>query len=619
MFVLMKNFLYGTISPESIISLFSQAPVGLALLIGEDFVIENANTQILQFWQKDSRVIGLPILEALPEIADQEFPKILRKVYKTGKTYKGSKTKALLERDGLLHTFYFDFIYAPIFSEGVITGTSVVAIDVTETVLSERKLQESELLFKELTEISDHSTALYKGEDLVIEFANDQMIKTWGKTKAVIGKKLEEALPELEGQPFIDILKNIFRTGEPYIATEDPVDLEVDGRLQTFYYSFSYRPLRDASGKVYAIWNSATDVTELVQARIQAQNAVKEYRDLAEAMPHIVWTTDLEGKLVYYNNNLTNFLNLKKEDIDSFDFSTVIHPEDLIRFKGVWEKSTKEQKFFEMEFRLYNPEKDDFVWFVNRATPILDEDGNLIRWIGTSTNIDEFKTLSAQKDTFLGIASHELKTPLTSLKLYAQVLERMLRKTGDDKNAEFAKKMDVQIVKLTSLIGDLLDVTKINSGKIYLNEDVFDFEKLVVEVVEDQQMSTAYKIELHSKPVGMVFADRDRIAQVITNLISNAIKYSPKADRIVVTLTDTENYVELSVQDFGIGMAADKKDKVFEQYYRVSGDEQSTFPGLGLGLYISSQIVERSHGKISVKSTLDYGSTFCFSLPKVNS
>ena len=619
MFVLMKNFLSGTISPESIISLFSQAPVGLALLIGEDFVIENANTQILQFWQKDSRVIGLPILEALPEIADQEFPKILRKVYKTGKTYKGSKTKALLERDGLLHTFYFDFIYAPIFSEGVITGTSVVAIDVTEAVLSERKLQENELLFKELTEISDHSTALYRGEDLVIEFANDQMIKTWGKTKAVIGKKLEEALPELEGQPFIDILKNILRTGESYIAKEDPVDLEVDGRLQTFYYSFSYRPLRDASGKVYAIWNSATNVTELVQARIQAQNAVKEYRDLAEAMPHIVWTTDLEGKLEYYNNNLTNFLNLKQEDIHSFDFSTVIHPEDLIRFKGVWEKSTKEQKFFEMEFRLYNPEKDDFVWFVNRATPILDEDGNLIRWIGTSTNIDEFKTLSAQKDTFLGIASHELKTPLTSLKLYAQVLERMLRKTGDDKNAEFAKKMDVQIVKLTSLIGDLLDVTKINSGKIYLNEDVFDFEKLVVEVVEDQQMSTAYKIELHAKPVGMVFADRDRIAQVITNLISNAIKYSPKADSILVTVTDTENYVELSVQDFGIGMAADKINRVFEQYYRVTGDEQSTFPGLGLGLYISSQIVERSHGRISVKSVLDCGSTFCFSLPKVNS
>ncbi|WP_084060897.1 PAS domain-containing sensor histidine kinase [Kaistella solincola] len=619
MFVLMKNFLNSTISPESIISLFSQAPVGLALLMGKDFVIENANTQILQFWQKDSTVIGLPILEALPEITNQEFPKILKKVYKTGVTYNGSKTKAYLERDGVLQPFYFDFIYAPIFSGDEISGISVVAIDVTDKVLSEKKLQENEMLFKELMEISEYSNALYKGEDLVIEFANDQMIKTWGKTRAVIGKKLEEAVPELDGQPFIDILRNIFRTGEPYMATEDAVDLEVDGKLQRFYYSFSYRPLRDSSGKIYAIWNSAMDVTELVQSRIKAQNTEQEYRDLAEAMPHIVWTTDLENKLVYYNKNLINFLNLKEDEIDSFDFSAVIHPEDLIKFKDVWEKSTMEHKFFEMEFRLYSPEKNDFVWFLNRATPVLDENGNLRQWIGTSTNIDEFKTLSAQKDTFLGIASHELKTPLTSLKLYAQVLERMLRKTGDEKNAEFAKKMDVQIVKLTSLIGDLLDVTKINSGKIYLNEDVFDFEKLVIEVIEEQQMSTAYKIDLHTKPVGMVFADRDRIGQVITNLISNAIKYSPKADTIMVTVTDTDNYVELSVQDFGIGMAEDKKNRVFEQYYRVSGDEQSTFPGLGLGLYISSQIVERSHGKISVKSVLNHGSTFCFSLPKVNS
>src|SRR5690606_908601 len=176
-------------------------------------------------------------------------------------------------------------------------------------------------------------------------------------------------------------------TGEPYMATEDAVDLEVDGKLQRFYYSFSYRPLRDSSGKIYAIWNSAMDVTELVQSRIKAQNTEQEYRDLAEAMPHIVWTTDLENKLVYYNKNLINFLNLKEDEIDSFDFSAVIHPEDLIKFKDVWEKSTMEHKFFEMELRLYSPEKNDFVWFLNRATPVLDENGNLRQWIGTSTNI----------------------------------------------------------------------------------------------------------------------------------------------------------------------------------------------------------------------------------------
>ena len=613
----MKNFFDNSISMDSLSSLFSQAPIGLAMLRGENHVVENANAQVLEFWGKSSDVIGKPIVEALPEIANQEFPKILKEVYETGITFKGSKVKALLEQNGKMRTYYFDFIYAPIFSDGKITGISVVAIDVTEQVIAEIKLEDSQLLFKELMEISDYSTAMFKGDDLIIEFANDQMIKSWGKTRDVIGQKLEEAIPELEGQPFAQIIRNIFKTGEPYIATEDKVDLVVGGVLQHYYYSISYRPIRNSAGEIYAIFNMGLNVTELVEARLKAQNGVKEYRELAEAMPHIVWTTSSDSKLLYFNGNLLNLLNLNEGQIVNFDFSKVIHPDDYGNLKKEWIKAGLEKKPFELEFRLLDVKKDKFVWFLNRATPILDDQGNIKQWIGTSTNIDEFKTLATQKDTFLGIASHELKTPLTSLKLYAQVLERMLRKTGDEKNAEFAKKMDVQIIKLTSLIGDLLDVTKINSGKIYLNEEEFDFEKLVIETVEDQQMSTLYNIELHTENVGMVFADRDRIGQVITNLISNAIKYSPSSQKIIVIIKQLNENVEFSVQDFGIGMAEDKKGRVFEQYFRVSGDEQSTFPGLGLGLYISAQIVERSHGKIWVNSIFGDGSTFSFLLPQV--
>lgn len=616
-FAAMKNFFNNTISLDSLSALFSQAPVALAMLMGENHVVENANTQCLQFWGKGSEVIGLPILEALPEIANQEFPKILKEVYETGRIYKGSKVKTFLEKEGILETYFFDFIYAPIFSAEVITGISLVAINVTDQVLSEIKLEENEFLFRELMEISDYSTGIYRGEDLIIEFANDQMLRSWGKTKAVIGQKLEDALPELDGQPFIQILRNIFKTGEPYRSTEDKVDLVVDGVLQRYYYSISYRPLRNAAGEIYAIWNMGLNVTAMVEARQKAQKAVKEYRELAEAMPHIVWTTGNDGRLTYFNENLLTLLNLEADQIADLDFSKIIHPEDFENIKRVWNTADLEKKFFELEFRILDGKKQKFVWFLNRATPVCDDAGNIVHWIGASTDIDEFKNLAAQKDTFLGIASHELKTPLTSLKLYAQVLERMLRKTGDEKNAEFAKKMDIQIVKLTSLIGDLLDVTKINAGKIYLNEEEFDFEKLATEIVEDQQMSTLYSIELLNEFVGMVFADRDRIGQVMTNLISNAIKYSPGTEKIVVEIKQVDGNVKFSVQDFGIGMPEDKKDRVFEQYYRVSGDEQSTFPGLGLGLYISSQIVERSHGKIWVNSVFEKGSTFSFSLPQV--
>ncbi|MBF8456583.1 PAS domain-containing protein [Kaistella sp. G5-32] len=614
----MKKFLENSISLESLTSLFSQAPVGLAILMGENHVIANANTQVLEYWGKGDNVIGLPVVEALPEIADQEFPGILKEVFETGKTIKGNKVKALLEKDGVMLTYYFDFIYSPIRLDQEITGVSVVAINVTDQVLSEQKLRETELRFKELMEISDYSVALFKGEDLIIEFANDQMIKSWGKTRAVVGQKLEEAVPELEGQPFAEILRNIFKTGEPYNATEDKVDLVVDGILQQFYYSISYRPLRNADGEIDSILNMGLNVTELVESRQKAQIVVKEYRDLAEAMPQIVWTTDQAGGLIYFNENMLKFLNIEKDEIENFDFSKIVHPKDAVNVRRVWLEAIRDKKIFELEARFRDIKTGEYIWFINRATPVLDEEGNLMQWIGTSTNINDFKILAAQKDTFLGIASHELKTPLTSLKLYAQVLERMLRKTGDEKNAEFAKKMDVQIIKLTSLIGDLLDVTKINSGKIYLNETHFDFEKLVIETIEEQQLSTDFTIEMHIEKSGTVFADKDRVSQVITNFISNAIKYSPNTQKIIARVERVENNIQFSVQDFGIGIPEDKKDKVFEQYYRVSGDEETTFPGLGLGLFISAQIVERSNGKIWVNSIPEKGSSFCFSLPVAN-
>lgn len=492
----------------------------------------------------------------------------------------------------------------------------MVATEVTDKVLSEKKLWESELRFKELVESSDYSTAIYKGEDLIIEFANEQMIKTWGKDRTVIGKTLQNALPELQGQPFIDILKNVYITGIPYFSQEDRVDLFVDGVLQTFYYNFSYKPMRDADGKVNAIINVAVNVTELINARKIAESAEDEYRNFANAMPHMVWSAGPTGKLDYGNANLLRLLNLTIDEIDKFDFTKIVHPDDWPSVAKVWREISEDPKQFELEYRMFDREKNEYIWYLTTGTPFF-KDGEFCKWIGTSTDITEFKNLVKQKDTFLGIASHELKTPLTSLKLYAQFLEKILRKTGDEKSAEYAKKIDLQVAKLTSLIGDLLDVTKINSGKIHLNQTHFNFQTVVMEIAEEMQMSTYHKIEIYAEKEGTVFADRERIGQVMTNLMSNAIKYSPDADRIIVETEHKGNDIIFTVKDFGIGMPPDKKDHVFEQYYRVSGDEENTFPGLGLGLYIAAQIVERSGGKIWVNSNLGKGSTFSFSLPLV--
>ena len=200
------------------------------------------------------------------------------------------------------------------------------------------------------------------------------------------------------------------------------------------------------------------------------------------------------------------------------------------------------------------------------------------------------------------------------------MLEKMLLKKGEKKEAGMISRMDNQLNRLNSLVGDLLDVTKINSGKLQFNPVDFDFNALIKDLTEDLQRTTekhALVQQLTAQPV--VHGDKERIGHVITNLITNAIKYSPNANQIIIRSSLKNNEVTLCVQDFGIGISQNNLNKVFEQFYRVSGDMQHTFPGLGLGLYISSEIIKREGGKIWVTSKEGEGSTFCFSLPvKIN-
>lgn len=229
---------------------------------------------------------------------------------------------------------------------------------------------------------------------------------------------------------------------------------------------------------------------------------------------------------------------------------------------------------------------------------------------------EERRCLERQKDEFIGIASHELKTPVTSIKAYTQILQHRFQKAGDMKSAEMVGKMDAQIDKLTSLIGDLLDVTKIEGGKLQFHEGLFDFNELIGEIVEEVQRTTARHTLVQQLAKSRTIAgDRDRIGQVITNFLSNAIKYSPHADTIIIKTKTGKESVTFCVQDFGCGISKEDQEKVFERFYRIIASDQKTNPGLGLGLYIASEIIKRHNGKIWVESEKGKGSTFCFSLP----
>ncbi|CAN5205080.1 hypothetical protein BH11PAT1_BH11PAT1_4750 [soil metagenome] len=216
--------------------------------------------------------------------------------------------------------------------------------------------------------------------------------------------------------------------------------------------------------------------------------------------------------------------------------------------------------------------------------------------------IQERKRLEKQKDEFLALASHELKTPLTSLKGYSQVAHKRAERNGDIDGAKFLVKMDKQINKLTDLVGDLLDVTKVTAGRLDFQMQEFDFGELIEEVVEAMQSTTdKQQLVMKGKVSKIIMGDRERIGQVVTNLLSNAIKYSPNAQEIIITQSEEEGKVQLAVHDFGIGIGKIEQERIFDQFYREPG-ETKTFPGLGLGLYISKEIIARHNGHIWVES-----------------
>ena len=467
-----------------------QAPVAICIISEEDLKVEIANQALLELLGKGEDVVGKRFDEVFSEIKETICPDNIPDLIKRGGRHAENECKAEVIRNGRQEVVYFNYTLAPMQNQfGGHSSVMLVMVEVTEQIKAKRELERSEKRFRAIVKEAPVAKALYVGENMQIDLANEAMIKLWGKDESVIGKPLEEALPELEGQPFLDLLRQVYTTGVAYHTDQQSADLVVDGKLQKFWFNFTYKPLHDGDGNIYAILNTAVDITEHIRQQ-------------------------------------------------------------------------------------------------------------------------------QQKDNFIGIASHELKTPVTSIKAYNQVLENLLRRSGDTEKADIVLKMDRQINRLTRLIGDLLDTTKIDTGKIRFNRVDFDFEDMLNEVVEEtQRISDQHHIVLKASSIGTVYADRERISQVIINFITNAIKYSPTADKVIVHATKTGDGVEVGVQDFGIGISPENCKKVFEQFYRVSGNKEHTFPGLGLGLYISAQIIEREGGKIWVESEIGKGSVFKFYLP----
>jgi len=224
------------------------------------------------------------------------------------------------------------------------------------------------------------------------------------------------------------------------------------------------------------------------------------------------------------------------------------------------------------------------LWSVVKASPIFDETGQVQYAVNIFSDLTARMELEQRKDEFIGMASHELKTPITSLKGYTQLLKMRLEKQGVAESVAMLDRMDKQLTRLTQLIADFLDVSKIQAGQLDFAREPIDLDAFVHDIADTmQQISPTHSITMHGAAHTHILGDRDRLEQVFTNLISNAVKYSPQANQVDISIAASQSIVTVSIRDYGIGIPQEHQQKIFERFYRVSDVHDKTFPGLGMG------------------------------------
>lgn len=603
--------------------LVHESPMPIGLFVGEEMRIKLANKAMQQAWGMDESVIGQTFHDAVPQLNDQPFEHLLEEVYNTGIAYEATEDRVDLIVDGQLQTFYYNFSYKPLKNpDGTVWGIINTAANVTDLVVARQRAAAAEEERTEALNATEMGTWIFN--PFTREFKTDKRFRELFGLLPDEEFTVDVALKTIHQEDLPLVEKHAREITNPQLRKSYDIDCRTIG-----LHDHRERWVR-ARGKVhfdehnvaYRITGTIQDITSQVhiQQKLDEKNRelnreMRKFVFVTDFAPQMIWSATPEGNIDFINQGWVNFTGLSRKSAYNSNWKSIIHPDDFPTVERAWKASLMDGRPYQIEYRMQRYDGVYF-WHLERALPLLNDEGEIIKWYGTTTNINEQKELEQQKDEFLGIASHELKTPVTSIKAYAQLLEAMLRKAGDNPKADMVHKMDSQINRLTHLVTDLLDVTKIQSGKLQFNDDYFDFNETVTDLVEDLQRTCAtHHINIDLQANGIVFADKDRIGQVITNLITNAIKYSPDAREINVTTRNKCNEVIFAVQDFGIGIPKDKTERVFEQFYRVSGKYQHTFPGLGLGLYISAEIIKREGGRIWVESTEGEGSVFSIALP----
>ncbi len=341
----------------------------------------------------------------------------------------------------------------------------------------------------------------------------------------------------------------------------------------------------------------------------------KLFKALIENSWDVVLLIDAKARVLYASPSIVRQFGRDYDKFIGISGLSFIHPADVPRVaKLLGQILLNPRDPIQVELRIRH-KSGHYLWVEAIATNLLS-DKNIQGIVVNFHDITEMKMNEERKDEFISIATHELRTPITSLKAYLQILRQGIKKMSRENVEEFTTKMESQVIRLERHVKDLYDSAMVHEGKLPIKKEKFELLPLIKEIAEDTQRNYGmHKLVISAKFSGTIIADKMRIQQVLVNLFSNAIKFSPDANKIRIMIWNKDNSVSVSVTDYGIGIAKENISKITNRFFQTDKRNKQV-SGLGLGLYIAHDIIKQHNGNLLVKSTLGKSTTVTFMIPK---
>ena len=647
-------------------SLVENSPAAMLVFRGDDLVLETVNEAMLHILDKSEDIIGQPLLVGLPEIKGQPILEILYDVYKTGTPFTSPAIQVSLNRNGRLESCYFNLSYRPLYENGTITGIIEAAIEVTAEIAATqqieqlnlelagineeqatsneelaasneelavvneellqtqnnlnntvRQLKNSNARFQNLIREANVGIVVLTGEEMTVEIVNEAYGRMIGRpSRELLNHPLFSVIPIAEPhfRPIIDQVRN---SGESLYLYDTPYRVESDNRIIDGYLNVVYQQYKEADGRATGVMVICQDTTEQVRSRLKAKKADEMTKLAIEAARLGSWQIEPVHKTLVYNDTLAELFGYHGDEPMTYEQAinqVTLEYRPLIAAEI--EKAIADGGNYDFTYTQERFNDGEIIWLRSLGKVSRDQDGQSNTFSGFVMDITEQKKDEERKNHFIGIVSHELKTPITSINAYLQILQNKAYKANDTFALTALSKSISQIKKMTTLINGFLNISRLESGKIHIDKQRFDMALLVKET-EEESIATISSHKIVFAPVEQTFvhADRDKIGQVINNFISNSVKYSPPGSTINVACINIDNSIQVSVKDEGSGIAPQDTGKIFERFYRTETATESSVSGFGIGLYLCAEIIQRHGGNIWVNSEVGQGSIFYFTLP----